>query len=132
MGTIFVKGAGAALTKDLLWENQNPTATFSSATILTDIQKYDAIMIEYRKSTSDSSMVRALYDISDRGSAFSGDYRMAMMFSTGGNTWYTRYSEITSVTQITLGGTWRLGSSGYNDGYCIPVRVYGVTGVFTN
>ena len=119
-GGVATAGIGSAGMK-LLWENENPTASFAPQTIELDLSEYDEIAIDFIYSgTYSSGISRTVFqkDVQKAACmAFIGNVlRLTTCTDTGVEfgygEYYTTYNSVNSITQENL--------------IMIPQRIYGV------
>ncbi len=114
----------------LLWTNASPTSEFAAQTISLTLSSYDAVEIVCRYSTTNDA--RTIYRC-DVGSSAS----MYWFYYTGTDGKYTGVRSRTEVSVSTTGVTFdtcsgKAGNSSTNttnNGYLIPIKIYGIKGV---
>ena len=118
--------------KTLLWTNANPTRNFAAQTLdssdgIPDLSRYDEIEVVCRYSTTDDTRTRYICDVG-------GSTSMYWFYYTATDGKYTGVRSRDRVTVSTTGITFE-GCSGKpgnsttntaNNGYIIPVKIYGI------
>ena len=122
-------------TRTLLWTNASPTSVFAAQTLdssdgIPDLSGYDSVEIVCRYSTTSDARTRYVCDVGSSSSMYwfyytatDGKYtgvrsRNVVSVSTTGVTFYTCMGKpVNSSTSTT------------NDGYIIPIEIYGIKGV---
>lgn len=104
---------------NLLWANEDPTASFTGQTISLNLSQYNIIKIVVR-ATTDDTINGAVCEIAVDGARYT---LLVQNVTTG-----TRYSYNRGATADNSGvvftGGYRGATSG--NGYCIPIAIYGV------
>ena len=114
----------------LLWTNANPTSNFAAQTISLDLSGYDAVEIICRYSRTDDARMRYICDVG-------GSASMYWFYYTGTDGKYTGVRSRNEVSVSTTGVTFytcsgkpgNSSTSTTNDGYIIPVKIYGIRGL---
>lgn len=123
VGESIFSAAGAMSKWDLLWENASQNSNFEAQTIAVDLTEYDCVCVCTRneKGTgwgwNTSTIVfreRPTELIAITGNKLC--YRIAEIVSGG-----VYFREGLSINTY--------GSSGTNNGYAIPARIYGIKGL---
>lgn len=117
-------------SKELLWTNASPTSSFSAQTISLDLSRYDAVEIVCRYGATDDTRTRYMCDV---GSSTP----MYWFYYAGTDGKYTGVRSRNEVSVSTTGVTFDTctGKSGNsststaNNGYIIPIEIYGIKGV---
>lgn len=122
-------------TKTLLWTNASPTSDFAAQTLdssdgIPDLSGYDAVEIVCRYSTTDDTRTRYICDVG-------GSSPMYWFYYTATDGKYTGVRSRNSVSASTTGVTFDTCSgkpgnsttSTANNGYIIPIEIYGIKGV---
>ena len=122
-------------TRTLLWTNASPTSAFEAQTLdssdgIPDLSEYDAVEIVCRYSTTDDTRMRYICDVG-------GSASMYWFYYTATDGRYTgvrsRNSVSVSTTGVTFGTCYgKAGNSSTstaNNGYIIPIKIYGIKGV---
>lgn len=123
-------GLTGAEIKTLLWENASPTSAFAAQTVSLDLSSYDAVEIVCRYSTTDDARIRYICDVGNSAS-------MYWFYRTATNGYYMGVRSRTNVSASTTGATFdtcmgkpvNSSTSNANDGYIIPIEIYGIKGV---
>lgn len=117
---VATAGIGSAGMK-LLWENENPTASFEPQTIELDLSEYDEIAIDFIYSgTYSNGISRTVFQKNEQKAACMGFIGNVLRLATctdtgvqfGYGEYYTTYNSVSSITQENL--------------VMIPQRIYGV------
>ena len=122
-------------TRTLLWTNASPTSVFAAQTLdssdgIPDLSGYDAVEIVCRYSTTDDTRTRYVCDVGSSSSMYWFYYT-----ATDGKYTGVRSRNVVSVstTGITfdtcMGKPVNSSTSTTNDGYIIPIEIYGIKGV---
>ena len=123
-------GLTGAETKTLLWTNASPTSSFSAQTISLDLSRYDAVEIVCRYSTTDNSRTRYICDIGSSSSMYWFYYTATDGKYMGVRSRNLVSASTTGVTFNTCNGkAVNTNTSTANDGYIIPIEIYGIKGV---
>ena len=106
-------------TKTLLWQNARPTSEFAAQTISLDLSGYHGVEIVYNESPSDASWhgyIKASVDMDTTG----------VLYGMRGNSTAMRARIVTvSIDGVTFDGCAARGIN-YEDGGCVPYKIYGV------
>ena len=116
--------------KTLLWTNESPTSEFAAQTISLNLSGYDAVEIICRYSRTDDTSMRYICDVGNSAS-------MYWFYYTATDRKYTGVRSRNVVSVSTAGVTFdtcsgKAGNSTTNtsnNGYIIPVKIYGIKGV---
>lgn len=119
-------------TKTLLWTNASPASAFTAQTLdssdgIPDLSGYDAVEIVCRYSTTDDTRIRYICDVG-------GSSPMYWFYYTATDGKYTGVRSRNVVSASTTGVTFNAcsGKPGNsttnttNNGYIIPIEIYGV------
>ena len=114
-------------TRTLLWTNASPTSAFAAQTISLDLSGYNAVEIVCRYSTTDDTHIRYICDVGNSAS-------MYWFYRTATNGYYMGVRSRTNVSASTTGATFNTcmgkpvnsSTSTANDGYIIPIEIYGI------
>ena len=125
-------GLSGAETKTLLWTNASPTSDFAAQTLdssdgIPDLSEYDTVEIVCRYSTTDDTRTRYICDVG-------GSSPMYWFYYTATDGKYTGVRSRNVVSASTTGVTFNAcsGKTGNsttntkNNGYIIPIKIYGV------
>lgn len=120
-------GLSGSETRTLLWTNASPTSVFAGQTLSLGLSGYDAVEIVCRYSTTDDTRTRYICDVGSSSS-------MYWFYYTGTDGKYTGVRSRTEVSASTTGVTFNTCSgkpgnsttSTANNGYIIPIEIYGV------
>ena len=119
-------------TRTLLWTNASPTSVFAAQTLdssdgIPDLSGYDAVEIVCRYSTTDDTRIRYICDVGNSAS-------MYWFYRTATNGYYMGVRSRTNMSASTTGITFdtcmgkpvNSSTSTANDGYIIPIEIYGI------
>ena len=122
-------------TRTLLWTNASPTSEFAAQTLdssdgIPDLSGYDSVEIVCRYSTTDDTRIRYICDVGNSAS-------MYWFYRTATNGYYMGVRSRTNMSASTTGITFdtcmgkpvNSSTSTTNDGYIIPIEIYGIKGV---
>ena len=122
-------------TRTLLWTNASPTSVFAAQTLdssdgIPDLSGYDSVEIVCRYSTTDDTRIRYICDVGNSAS-------MYWFYRTATNGYYMGVRSRTNMSASTTGITFdtcmgkpvNSSTSTANDGYIIPIEIYGIKGV---
>ena len=122
-------------TRTLLWTNASPTSVFAAQTLdssdgIPDLSGYDSVEIVCRYSTTDDTRIRYICDVGNSAS-------MYWFYRTATNGYYMGVRSRTNMSASTTGVTFdtcsgkpvNSSTSTTNDGYIIPIEIYGIKGV---
>ena len=128
-------GTATPVAKKLLWTNASPTSAFAAQTLdssdgIPDLSEYDAVEIVCRYSTTDATCMRYICDVG-------GSASMYWFYYTATDRKYTgvRSRNVVSVSTTGVAINTCSGKPGNsttnttNNGYIIPVEIYGIKGV---
>ena len=122
-------------TRTLLWTNASPTSVFAAQTLdsndgIPDLSGYDAVEIICRYSRTDDTRMRYICDVGGSSSMYWFYYT-----ATDGKYTGVRSRNIVSVSttgvaiHTCMGKPVNSSTSTTNDGYIIPIEIYGIKGV---
>lgn len=111
-------------TPELIWENPNPSANFSSQTINLNLSNYDKVVIEF------SADINALYI--NLVECAVGKNGMSSRFTSTMTVFTTRAFEV-SATGVTFLNSYRrewgtTSGAAVENGNQIPLKIYGIRG----
>ncbi len=119
-------------TRTLLWTNASPTSVFAAQTLdssdgIPDLSGYDSVEIVCRYSTTDDTRIRYICDVGNSAS-------MYWFYRTATNGYYMGVRSRTNMSASTTGVTFdtcmgkpvNSSTSTANDGYIIPIEIYGI------
>ena len=116
--------------KTLLWTNKSPTSEFAAQTISLNLSGYDAVEIICRYSRTDDASMRYICDVGSSTSMYWFYYT-----ATDGKYTGVRSRNVVSVSTTGVDIHTCSGKPGNsttntsNNGYIIPVKIYGIKGV---
>lgn len=121
------------ITKELLWENASPTSSFAVQTISIDLSKYNFVIVEAQFASSADIRTQ----VSARTPKSSGSNTVNRIgIGTGGTSapfmYYVYRNFTVNSAGVYFGEGYRSKSSmaeEMNNGYCVPLAIYGVKGV---
>ena len=122
-------------TRTLLWTNASPTSEFAAQTLdsndgIPDLSGYDAVEIICRYSRTDDARMRYICDVGGSSSIYWFYYTATDGKYTGVRSRNIVSVSTTSVTFNTcMGKPVNSSTSTTNNGYIIPVEIYGIKGV---
>ncbi len=128
--TIANLGLTGAETKTLLWTNASPTSAFAAQTVSLALSSYNAVEIICRYSRTDDTRMRYICDVGGSASMYWFYYTATDGKYTGVRSRNVVSVSTTGVTFDTCSG--KPGNSTTNtanNGYIIPVEIYGIKGV---
>ena len=128
--TVANLGLTGAETKTLLWTNASPTSAFAAQTVSLALSGYDAVEIVCRYSKTDDARTRYVCDVGSSSSMYWFYYTATDGKHTGVRSRNVVSASTTGVTFDTCSG--KPGNSTTNttnDGYIIPIEIYGIKGV---
>ena len=122
-------------TWSLLWTNASPTSEFAAQTLdssdgIPDLSGYDSVEIVCRYSTTDDTRTRYVCDVGSSSSMYWFYYTATDGKYTGVRSRNVVSVSTTGVTFDTcMGKPVNSSTSTTNDGYIIPIEIYGIKGV---
>lgn len=122
-------------TRTLLWTNASPTSVFAAQTLdssdgIPDLSGYDSVEIVCRYSTTDDTRIRYICDVGSSSSMYWFYYTATDGKYTGVRSRNVVSVSTTGVTFDTcMGKPVNSSTSTTNDGYIIPIEIYGIKGV---
>ena len=122
-------------TRTLLWTNASPTSVFAAQTLnssdgIPDLSGYDSVEIVCRYSTTTDARIRYICDVGNSASMYWFYYTATDGKYTGVRSRNVVSVSTTGVTFDTcMGKPVNSSRSTTNDGYIIPIEIYGIKGV---
>lgn len=113
IGGILAIGKGI----DLLWTNGSPSSSFSAQAIQINLENYFAVLIEYDALS-----------YNDVACGFVGESSVLKCFSVNSNNRNGR--RIATISTNGISFTACTYNDGTQNGYCIPLRIFGIQGRF--
>ena len=128
--TVANLGLTGVETKTLLWTNASPTSVFTAQTVSLALSGYDAVEIVCRYSRTDDTRTRYVCDVGSSSSMYWFYYTATDGKYTGVRSRNVVSVSTTGVTFDTcMGKPVNSSTSTTNDGYIIPIEIYGIKGV---
>lgn len=110
-----------------LWENPDETSSFSAQTISLDLTEFDAVLVTARVSTT-AAAKSSLVVVKDQG-----DFMITTIrnFPDASALQFTRRNISATDTGVTISAgtaksTTSTSAGSTNNGYCVPVMIYGI------
>lgn len=129
MNEIRTGGGGASLT--LLWENPNPTASFSSQTLQIDTSEYDWLMIYGISSNNNAGAYVCVENNPDFASWFVFSYYSNQLPTAWNGDIRQRYLKPSeNKDTLYISGAWLYNTANDNS-FTKPLKIYGVKGLET-
>ena len=116
-----VNAVKVGVDMDLLWENENPTSSFTSQSVSLDLSEYNLIYIYFYPVNTETYRASSIIRVGE----------INQLLSVGSSYMRRRTVDATDISKITFGGGTYLGTISTwssSDASCVPNQIYGIRG----